>query len=939
MKYIISFLILIITDCLVAQHHSSLWFFGNNAGLDFTTNPPTPLTSPLQTLEGTSSISDKDGNLLFYTNGATVWDRNHDVLMNGSGMTGGSSSTQAALIVPEPGSCGIYYLFTTEDHTTDGGLYYSVIDMCLNNGLGGVVPGKKNILMEDRTCEKLAAVKHANGKDVWILSHRMQSDDFLAFSLSSNGISLTPVVSSVGSFYGVNAFIGPLKASHNGKQLASSASFYNICELFDFNASTGQITNARDLRTHFSGSPYFYGIEFSPNDSLLYLSSFWGTSRVFQLNLNNFQVTTLRSISGDYNIGGLQLGPDGKIYVSRNNSPFLDVVRLPDLKGMACAYTSGDQSLASGTTAQLGLPNFIPYIDPYFSIENLDVIGDSTICDGDTLLISLNLNQACSPEILWSNGSSDDFIEVSESGKYSVEISNMCLSIIDSSRIDFVLPPVVEISDIQICQDTGYLLHIGTLPYEYQWFDGSNSPSVLLNAQGTYWIDVSNDCFMISDSFEFMVYNPIQFDLKDTVLCSGESTSFQLSFPDASILWSTLETDNLIHVEEPGHYWVEVVTSCETIVDSFLVEFVPPVIGAINDTVLCLGDTINMQIDTSSFLVVWPDGSTNGTYAISNPGLYSVNLSNPCFNELLSFEVIAETNPVIIIPDSSICTGDTLLIPLTGEYIFNLNTEEISGDLIIYNGGQYIIGAENSCGMTFDTFFISEIGIPEVSLMDTVLCDGESILLDAYFPGSEYVWSNGSIDSAILVDVPGIYSVNVFNDCFESMEAVVISQLDYPFIHIEDTTICIDELFQINLDIPNVTLMWSDNSASSFFSTLEEGIFWVEAVNKCGIYSDTFLINRKDCEVHIYVPNVFTPNGDGINDEFFLSSNVGLNDLRIIIFDRWGNNVFISTESKPFWDGTFRGLPCMSGVYAYAIEGFSDLGGSFSKTGSITLVR
>src|SRR5687768_6513891 len=235
--------LLIFSGGVFSQNQNNIWYFGNKAGLSFNTEPPSPLFSDLVTFEGTASIADPAGNLLFYTNGAFVWNREHDIMPNGFDLTGGESSTQAALIVPLPGSCTEYYLFTTEDHYTNGGMAYSIVDMCLDDGKGDVIAGSKNILVHDHTAEKLTAVLHPNGKDIWIITHKMSSNEFLVYLLTEDGLNTSPVVSAIGSYYPDNGHIGPVKASHDGTKIVSTATFHNIAEMFDFNPDNGEVTN------------------------------------------------------------------------------------------------------------------------------------------------------------------------------------------------------------------------------------------------------------------------------------------------------------------------------------------------------------------------------------------------------------------------------------------------------------------------------------------------------------------------------------------------------------------------------------------------------------------------------------------------------------------------------------------------------------------------
>ena len=168
----LGFLILVHLSC-PAQKQANVWYFGNHAGIDFNGGFPIALNDGQTYLqqgliEGTSVICDSSGNLLFYSNGETIWNRNHQVMCNGDSLLSSYSSTQSSLILPLPGTDGIFYHFTTDafvDHDLRFGFRFSVVDMCLDNGLGAIINGQKSILILDTVAEKLTAVRHPNGID------------------------------------------------------------------------------------------------------------------------------------------------------------------------------------------------------------------------------------------------------------------------------------------------------------------------------------------------------------------------------------------------------------------------------------------------------------------------------------------------------------------------------------------------------------------------------------------------------------------------------------------------------------------------------------------------------------------------------------------------------------------------------------------------------
>lgn len=368
---------LLLSFCLhagwaVAQKEANVWYFGKNAGLSFSGAEIMPLKDGnLFSEEGSATICDAQGNLLFYSNGMQVWDKSHQIMANGKELKGHESSTQAALILPKPGSAHLYYLFTTDFQGMNHGLQYHLIDISKNGGLGEVI--SKNNLIFAPVTEKLTAVRHRNGRDFWVLTHRWNSTAFYAYLITPAGITFTPVESRIGSMpTGDNGgTIGYLKASPAGDKLAMATwAPINKLELFDFDNATGQVTNVLDLGKFDEA----YGVEFSPDGSKLYGGKngiAGGEARIFQFNLKAGSPDDIIhsgkqvAKSNSRKIGALQLGPDGRIYIARNESTFLGVIRNPNAAGPDCDYKDNGISLGS-QRSELGLPNF-----PAFYFHNL----------------------------------------------------------------------------------------------------------------------------------------------------------------------------------------------------------------------------------------------------------------------------------------------------------------------------------------------------------------------------------------------------------------------------------------------------------------------------------------------------------------------------------------------------------------------------------------
>ncbi len=338
----------------ISQNETKIWYFGSNAGLDFNTTPPTVLTNgQLSTAEGCASVADMSGNLMFYTDGIKVWDKTHAIMENGNGMFGDPSSTQSALIVQKPGSPHIYHIFTMG--CCQGSLYYSTVDMTLAGGNGSVTV-KNTPVYTGQCTEKLTAARHSNCTDIWILTHDMSNSNFRANLVTATGVSTGGTVSTIGTSHG--DYVGCMKVSPDSKRIGLAISnSQESLELYDFDNTTGVVSNSLVLASH-DGLPY--GIEFSQDASKFYCATYSG-NKLHQYDLcagsNTAIAASHFTLPANGSFGTMQLGPDGKIYISRLYTSTLSVINNPNNYGSSCNYV--DYAIdVSPKSLQYGLPNF-----------------------------------------------------------------------------------------------------------------------------------------------------------------------------------------------------------------------------------------------------------------------------------------------------------------------------------------------------------------------------------------------------------------------------------------------------------------------------------------------------------------------------------------------------------------------------------------------------
>ncbi len=426
-KAILLIFTLLISITAIAQEESSWWVFGNRAAVEFTPNPqnrsalPLIVSSTIDQDEGVGTISDDNGNLLFFTDGQNVFNRNGAVMPNGTGLLGGTSATQAAIIVKAPETPGVYFIFTSGNGNTTP-LVYSRIEIALNGGLGDVVPGVKNISLLAACAEKIAATIKTGSNNAYVMTYGRSNatntsqgsgDNNALFAWEVRGIA-GPNVSFVlpapipqsangnqSSFStplaATNGDRGMLRVSPDGTKLAIGTQNSNNqgCFLYEFNPGNGQFSGAG---LQLDNGPV-YGVEFSPSSQYLYhdvSSNFSPTAtsnrRLVQYDLCD-QANIVASRNEFANITGgsrgtLQLGRDGIIYVTRFDTSFLGSI---DPETATPVYNPTAIDISPGISQQ-GLPVFIQS-----SFSSSFTVNDQ--CQGDATEFIL----ACLPQVAASN--------------------------------------------------------------------------------------------------------------------------------------------------------------------------------------------------------------------------------------------------------------------------------------------------------------------------------------------------------------------------------------------------------------------------------------------------------------------------------------------------------------------------------------------------------
>ncbi len=342
------------------DQRANIWYFGQNAGIDFNTPPAVAVTGPINTPEGVAVISDRNGNVILSTDGQRVFNRKNVEVTPAPmppGIGGDTGSTQSALIIPVPGDGTLYYIFTTQEVHGTGTyeLRYSLFDLKLNNGDGGIA--QFNQLLFTRSTERIT------GNGNWLIAHEFGNNSFRAYQITANGIS-NPVITSIGSDHSLNNEIsgrGYMKLGPNNilTVALSTPGVSNVLELFDFDNATGELSNFRSIDLN-SASGQVYGVEFAGNKIFVTITG--PTSLIRELYIDfqgNPQLITPNAAPVAAELGAIQRGPDGRLYVAVNNQSFLGFINVNGDTLSTSSFVLNGFPLAGGSQSKLGLPNFI----------------------------------------------------------------------------------------------------------------------------------------------------------------------------------------------------------------------------------------------------------------------------------------------------------------------------------------------------------------------------------------------------------------------------------------------------------------------------------------------------------------------------------------------------------------------------------------------------
>jgi gliding motility-associated-like protein len=359
---------------------------------------------------------------------------------------------------------------------------------------------------------------------------------------------------------------------------------------------------------------------------------------------------------------------------------------------------------------------------------------------------------------------------------------------------------------------------------------------------------------------------------------------------------------------------------------------------------ICKGDTATLDAGPDRSAILWSNGSRERYLRVTEPGIYWATVTYQTCTATDTVEVEVIDVPLDLGPDTSFCSGETLLLTAgreKGRYLWQDGS--FGREYLASEPGTYHVALTQDGCTVRDTVELAMRPTPDPQLgPDTALCRWQDYVLDASTPGGRYRWQDGSQEARIRVQDAGLYWVEVEAEGCTGRDTMR-NRAVFEFLNLgPDTLLCEGEELRYDLSFPDTEYRWQDGSQSAVYAISEPGFYHVTVDNGCQTFRDSVEVSYSDCGCAVHLASAFSPNSDGTNDRFGAACHCALSDFELRIYNRWGQEVFATRSPEESWDGSAGGRPCPPGVYVWVMN----YEGSLMrrpwrqfKQGTVTLLR
>jgi gliding motility-associated-like protein len=630
-----------------------------------------------------------------------------------------------------------------------------------------------------------------------------------------------------------------------------------------------------------------------------------------------------------------------------------------------------------------------PYSN-YF-IDDIEILGSSTIgtfsatssatnikCNGAANgSASVTVTGSGTYNYLWSPGSyTTSIVNSLNPGIYVVSINDGGCNT-STTSVTITQPPVFSTSltanSYTICENDAVTLNVntvgGTPSYSVNWNTGSlNTNSIIVTPVTTspysYTVTDANLCIKTATA-SVIVYPKPTISLNSQNICSGITTTLIVSGA-LNYIWqpgNIVANTNVITPSATIIYTINgtSLNNC-TSISIFTINVNPAPVLTVNSQTICLGQQAILNANSSTNTYLWlPNNQTSSNISEqpNTTSTYTVLSSVGSCSAIAISTVNVYPLPVIITNSNvSVCIGQTYLLNVSGASTYtwipantNGNTLSISpiSNSVYTVAGTSINGCINSASIP-----VNIVNSLNVTINSPIICEGENALLIANSMGNIFHWKPSLFaltpnNSSTIVNpiATTVFTLDVsYNGLCNTTATTNVFVNHKPIVSAgNDTVINMDEMLVL-IGKGTDDFGWVSIDGSGFNCNYCHSITVNPQNNTCYVLESRNVFGCKNYDTvcvsvtkdwAIYIPNAFSPTGDGKND-IFLPVGYGIIDYELNIFNRWGELIFKSDEDHNGWNGSYKGVKCEMGIYTYKIFINTQSSKYEERIGHVTLI-
>lgn len=479
---------------------------------------------------------------------------------------------------------------------------------------------------------------------------------------------------------------------------------------------------------------------------------------------------------------------------------------------------------------------------------------DFTLGNDTTSCATITLDPGAIPGATyeWQDGTTAQTLDATASGTYWVRVSVDCCVATDTIEVEIGALTALELgNDTLVCGADGLLLEAPSGSADLLWSDGTTDPELLVTATGEYWLTVTSGSCSVSDTIDVeVVALPTAVIEGQLLSCDGSDVELEAVVTgDDGLVWDDGSTEALRTVEASGEVWVQVTNQCGTVADTVDVTVVESVVIDLgNDTVLCAGQSLQLQADAPGWEFLWSDGSVANAINIIGDGIYWLEVSNSGCAVRDSITVSILVPPTAVLgSDTTVCGGATLLLQptLSDADEVSWSTGSTAEEITIAMSGSYTVTATNACGSASDGIDVLFVPALDVGIgPDTLLCVGDTLRLDVADAGFDVLWMDTFTGTTFTITEAGTYWVEGTRDGCLERDTVEVDYTRLALLDLgPDTVVCDAPFLELDAGEEGLDALWQNGTRDRYHTVLRTGWYVASITNYCGTITDSIRVS------------------------------------------------------------------------------------------------